>query len=112
MEFAEFTCRFCLKTTDSCELVPLFHGTTNNGDWKRFADFIYPHEGLPTKICTTCWVQVNWAIAFRMQVLENDLLLKTRLLACQAAQNMDSSSDSGYVEATSRNMEATIEKCE
>jgi hypothetical protein len=64
------------------DLVPLFGQSTqqNEGEWKRLANFIYPVEGLPEKMCTTCQTQINWTLAFQQQIYENELTLRVQLV--------------------------------
>jgi hypothetical protein len=79
MVIIENTCRFCLKSTPKSELIPLFEQTYNgdNGDWKRIAHFVYPAEGVPGAICSTCHTQLRWVVAYQRQIYENDYYLRS-----------------------------------
>ena len=82
MENRANLCRFCLKWTADYDLIPLFGHSynSNDGEWKRLANFIYPVEGLPEKMCTTCQTQINWTLAFQKQIYENELSLRMQLV--------------------------------
>jgi predicted RNA-binding Zn-ribbon protein involved in translation (DUF1610 family) len=81
MENSANLCRFCLKWTADYDLVPLFGQSynLNDGEWKRLANFIYPVEGLPENMCTSCQTQINWTLAFQQQIYENELQLRMQL---------------------------------
>jgi hypothetical protein len=78
MEICANICRFCLKSAPASELIPLFAPSydTDGGDWKRIANFIYPAKGVPDSICSTCYVQTNWILAYQRQIYENDCHLR------------------------------------
>jgi hypothetical protein len=63
----------------SSELIPLFVQTYNaeDGDWKRIANFVYPDDGVPGSICSTCYTQLNWISAYQKQIYENDCYLRS-----------------------------------
>jgi hypothetical protein len=57
------------------------------------ANFIYPIEGLPEKMCATCQTQIIWTLAFQQQIYENELTLRMQLVMGNDSKFLDTSAN-------------------